>query len=401
MKVLIVDDTELNTILLNEILYEYYQIFIALSGEQALKTLEAENPDIVLLDILMPVMDGYQVLRKIKNLPKFSQTIVIMVTAKTERDDVKLALEYGADDYIKKPIDATELLTKIEIHKRIIMSRRKASEYETYLNIHESMVSSRRIQQQLLPEPKFLQSIFPESFVLFLPKDMLSGDFYFVHRIDSKVFIAVFDCTGHGVPAALLTTINYMVLNNIVRQGNETNPLKVFNLLKNELAFHFNKDTDTYAAYNTFEGLFIEINLMDNILTFVSLNQPLILVQHQNEKSISYSSVNSELADDNKKLYRFNYNRAMVNSDLDLVNLDEQKISYNHGDKIYFFTDGFFDQLGGLHLKRYSKQKFLNLLFEVERYDFQYQKSELYKEFFNWKGSESQTDDILVVGLNL
>ncbi|MDF1548269.1 MAG: response regulator, partial [Bacteroidales bacterium] len=188
MKILIVDDEPINLLLLESLLKNKYETTSAENGLEAYNSIVESPPDIVLLDILMPYMDGFETLEKIKTNKNLENIIVIMVTAKVERDDVRKAMQLGADDYIKKPIDATELYTKIDIHARLKKSEEQIMEYQVYVNIHESMISAQRIQQSLLPDKQSFTRIFPNSFILFKPRDMIGGDLYFVSQKLNKKF---------------------------------------------------------------------------------------------------------------------------------------------------------------------------------------------------------------------
>ena len=152
MRILIVDDEPINVLLLESLFKNKYETDSAENGLEAYNKIVENPPDLVLLDVLMPYMDGFETLEKIKTNKHLSNTIVIMVTAKVEKDDVKKAMLLGADDYIKKPIDATELYTKIDIHSRLKKTQDRVDEYQVYANIHESMISAQRIQQSLLPD---------------------------------------------------------------------------------------------------------------------------------------------------------------------------------------------------------------------------------------------------------
>ena len=268
MRILIVDDEPINVLLLESLLKNKYDITSAENGLEAFNKIVESPPDIVLLDILMPYMDGFETLEKIKTNKNLANIIVIMVTAKVEKDDVKKAMLLGADDYIKKPIDATELYTKIDIHARLKKSEEQIMEYQVYANIHESMISAQRIQQSLLPDKQNFTRIFPNSFTLFKPRDMVGGDFYFVSQKLNKKFVCVSDSTGHGVPAAMISVLAYMELSWIVNKSNITNPLQVANNLRVELLNHLGQSSDTYASSNGLDAIFGEFDEQKQVLNF-------------------------------------------------------------------------------------------------------------------------------------
>ena len=290
MRILIVDDEPINILLLESLLKNKYEISTAENGLEAYKKIIENPPDIVLLDVLMPYMDGFETLEKIKTNKNLSNIIVIMITAKVEKDDVKKAMVLGADNYIKKPIDATELYTKIDLHARLKQTEEQVNEYQVYANIHESMITAQRIQQSLLPDKQSFTRVFPDSFTLFKPRDLVGGDFYFIAQKLNKKFICVSDSTGHGVPAALISMLAYMGLSYIVHKNDITSPLQVAHNLHAELINHLAQSTDTYASGNGLDAAFCEYDAHNNLLNFVGAGRPLLIVRkNKNVILVNYS----------------------------------------------------------------------------------------------------------------
>ncbi|MFN8255420.1 MAG: fused response regulator/phosphatase [Bacteroidales bacterium] len=400
MNILIVDDEPINVLLLESLLKSKYETITAENGLEAYNKIVEAPPDIVLLDILMPYMDGFETLEKIKTNKNLANIIVIMITAKVEKDDVKKAMLLGADDYIKKPIDATELYTKIDIHARLKKSQDQILEYQVYANIHESMISAQRIQQSLLPDKQNFSRIFPNSFILFKPRDMIGGDLYFVSQKLNKKFLSVCDSTGHGVPAAMISILVYMELSWIVNKSNITEPIQVANNLKAELINHLGQSTDTYASSNGLDAILSEFDEQTHILKFVGAGRPLIVVRKgQNYIEINGHKVNSLM---NKNDYYLFYIRGdFVTLDLESApgTLNNQDIQLLKDDTVYFFSDGITDQFGGAEEKKFSKKKLMELIIECQGKSLKSQKLILYKELDRWTQNHEQTDDIVVIGI--
>ncbi len=402
MRILIVDDEPINVLLLESLLKNKYDTTSAENGLEAYNKIVESPPDIVLLDILMPYMDGFETLEKIKTNKNLANTIVIMVTAKVEKDDVKKAMLLGADDYIKKPIDATELYTKIDIHARLKKSEEQIMEYQVYANIHESMISAQRIQQSLLPDKQNFTRIFPNSFTLFKPRDMIGGDFYFVSQKLNKKFICVSDSTGHGVPAAMISILAYMELSWIVNKSNISNPLQVASNLRAELLNHLGQSSDTYASSNGLDAIFCEFDEQKQILNFVGAGRPIIIVRKdQNYITINKQKVNPVIHNDD--YYLFYIRGDFTTLDLESVanQLNNHEIELKKEDVVYLYSDGITDQFGGAEEKKFSKKRLMELILSCQGKSLKSQKLILYKELDKWTINHEQTDDIVVIGIQV
>ena len=402
MRILIVDDEPINVLLLESLLKNKYETTSAENGLEAYNKIVESPPDIVLLDILMPYMDGFETLEKIKTNKNLANTIVIMVTAKVEKDDVKKAMVLGADDYIKKPIDATELYTKIDIHARLKKSEEQIMEYQVYANIHESMISAQRIQQSLLPDKQNFTRIFQNSFTLFKPRDMVGGDLYFVSQKLNKKFICVSDSTGHGVPAAMISILAYMELSWIVNKSNITNPLQVANNLRAELLNHLGQSSDTYASSNGLDAIFCEFDEQKEILNFVGAGRPIVIVRKDKDHIIiNKQKVTPVIHDDNYYLFYIRGDFATLDLESVVGQLNNHEIILQKDDVVYLYSDGITDQFGGAEEKKFSKKRLMELLLNCQGKSLKSQKLILYKELDKWTLNHEQTDDIVVIGIQV
>jgi len=400
MRILIVDDEPINVLLLESLFKNKYETDSAENGLEAYNKIVENPPDLVLLDVLMPYMDGFETLEKIKTNKHLSNTIVIMVTAKVEKDDVKKAMLLGADDYIKKPIDATELYTKIDIHSRLKQTKDQVVEYQVYANIHESMISAQRIQQALLPDKQSFTKVFPNSFSLFKPRDMVGGDLYFISQKLNRKFICVSDSTGHGVPAAMISILAYMGLNYVVNKENITHPLQVANNLRTELLNTLSKSTDTYATSNGLDAVFCEYNELNQILNFVGAARPIIIIRKdKNFIMIDGQKVNSLMHNDNYYLFYIRGDFVSLDLEPEVGTFHNHEIQLDQDDTVYMFSDGITDQFGGADEKKFSKKKLMVLLLENQNKSLKSQKLIIYKELENWTQNHEQTDDIVMIGI--
>lgn len=401
MNILIVDDYNINVILLQDVLEQQHNTIPCNSGIDALAIIDKKEIDIVLLDVLMPEMSGYEVLKIIRQNNKNDLISVILVTAKSQKEDLIKGLDLGANDYIKKPIDTIEVLTKVENQCKLISEKKKAFKYKTYANIHESIIQAQRIQQALLPDKKKLENIFPESFVLYIPKDMINGDFYFISESNAKKTICLIDCLGHGVPAGIITALVYSTLHQKIDIEKYNHIKEVAYRLKSDLAYHFSYSEDSYFPYNEIDGIFCEINYNDNTLSTIGLNRPLILIRKKNKDLIINNKIISPyLSSSDYNLFKIGNIKQSLFSDIN-EELRESSFKFYQNDSIYLYSDGIFDQLGGEHTIRYTKTKLLHFLLDIQNEKLYQQKNLLYNEFTNWKKREEQTDDISIIGVKL
>jgi len=399
MKILIVDDDYINRLFLHELLYEEYELAEAQNGQEAVQIIQVFMPDLILLDIMMPVMNGYEALHKIRQSRITSEISVIMVTAKTEKDDVKKAIKAGANDYIKKPIDKTELFAKIDIQKRYIEKKNIIKKYQVYANIHESMIVAQRVQESLLPDNNKFRTYFPDSFVLNLPKDIISGDFYSIYYKSGKKIISLFDCVGHGVPAGMMSIIVHFTISKYIDSFNITNPLEIVRNISIDFQKYINQSDDTFIDFG-FDGVICEIDEINKEIVFLGARRPLIIIKEKSDELLVDNIVIEPfISTDNYSLYVIGGNNTSIS--LEKANFSTKKINYSANDTIYLFSDGYSDHPAGFDKIRISKRDFFTLLISNQNLTMTEQKLFLYNYFKKCIQDSHQIDDVLVVGIKL
>lgn len=399
MKILIVDDNFVNRAYLEALLSDDYELEEAENGVQALEKIESFNPDIVLLDIMMPVMNGFETLHKIRKNAVIHDLVVIMVTAKVEKDDVKKAIKAGANDYIKKPIDQTELFAKLDLQKKHIEQKNKLKQFQVFANIEESMLVAKRLQNALFPDKRKMDSFFPDNFVLNLPKDILSGDFYSIYKQNSKKVLILIDSLGHGVPAAIISTIAHLTISKYIDNFHLTNPIQLLNNIINDFQIYLNQSEDTFTDFG-FDGAFCEIDENNNVINFIGAKRNIILIRNNpSDLMVDNQIVEPEMIFEDNFLYNISGSPASVSYDKE--NYDLKEINYKYGDAIYLFSDGYADHPCGLEKVRISKKGLNNLLIQNQNLPMEQQKLFLYNFLKKCIKDNPQRDDILVVGLKL
>lgn len=238
-----------------------------------------------------------------------------------------------------------------------------------------------RIQQSLLPQPDELSKIFPKSFIFMLPRDIVSGDFYWYSKIKNKVIIVAADCTGHGVPGAFMSMIGITILHHLVNYEHITDPELLLTRLDTEICdlLKFNSDAQR------FEGMDLAICTIDietHKMKFSSAQRPLILIRNgeiQTYKGSIYSI--GEYYDNIQKIF------------------SNQTIDLEENDTIYLFSDGYTSQFKENGEKKFNYRRFRKLLLDINFKPLKEQPLILQRTYQAWKGNSDQIDDILILGL--
>ena len=261
--------------------------------------------------------------------------------------------------------------------------------YEELNHYHEKINSSIRyaksLQERVFSSEEDLQSVFPDSFLLDMPKEIVGGDFFFLHKTNNKVVVCVADCTGHGVTGALLAVMGNNFLNVIMKE-NETNPAEIIKKLFNQWIVLFKKDQE---HYDSMDLAVCTIHLDEKYIEFSALLRPLLMVSNgqMNEyKGEQFSFANSYLESSDS----FIQNEIQVH-----------KIPYQTSDIIYLSTDGICDQFGGENQKKFSNKRVSKILHDNYMLPSLEQKKYIKNAFLKWKGNNNQIDDVMLLGINL
>lgn len=237
------------------------------------------------------------------------------------------------------------------------------------------------IQQALFPEKTYLNKVIPEHFIFFKPRDFVSGDFYWVNKRDNKVFIAVADCTGHGVPGAFVSILGIALLNLIVNTNRAKTASGTLNLLREHIMAALNQKGKHGEQKDGLDMSFAIIDTEQDTVNFSGAFNPLYIVRGKN-------------------LIQLEGDKMPIG-----VGADIEEAFTNHtyklepDDMIYLFSDGFVDQFGGENNKKYKYRPFRNLLTNIAPLPVNEQKETLNKEFYQWKGEFPQLDDVLIFGV--
>jgi serine phosphatase RsbU (regulator of sigma subunit) len=236
------------------------------------------------------------------------------------------------------------------------------------------------IQNALMPDSTFLKNIFNDFFVLFLPRDIVSGDFYYVNTGRQLTYIAAGDCTGHGVPGALLSIMGISFLNDILQCRVEHKANRVLNQMRERVMKALHQTGDSSVTKDSIDiGLCI-YDRVTRTLQYSGANRPLIIVREGEVLEMKSDKMTIGLA-------------PLVEQPF-----TNHIIEVTPGDSFYLFSDGYADQFGGTNDKKFKQKQLKNLIGSVSRLSMQEQKEILEKNFLNWKGDYQQVDDVMIFG---
>ena len=249
-------------------------------------------------------------------------------------------------------------------------------------DIISSIMYAKRIQDSVVSSFESFQKTFPESFLLNLPKDIVSGDFFWFTKIDNKIFIALADCTGHGVPGAFMSIIGVFYLNQILKIKNILEPNQILNRLNQRILETLSHPETNHMSTDGMDIAILCIDLENMSLTYSGANHPLYI--GKNDIVTQYSGDRMPIG-----LYQKNFSFC------------NKTIPINKNDLLYCSSDGIVDQFGGKFGKKFKSHKFQTLLSHVQNEPVNIQKEKIFQSFTNWKGKNEQVDDILIMGLKI
>ncbi|MHC1702758.1 MAG: two-component regulator propeller domain-containing protein [Tenuifilaceae bacterium] len=272
--------------------------------------------------------------------------------------------------------DRESAMVKIEKQKEELIFKNK--------NITDSINYAKRIQEAIMPSVAHFKRLLPDSFILYMPKDIVSGDFYWVNETKNKIFVAVIDCTGHGVPGAFMSIIGVELLRNITNIQGVNDAAEILNRLNIGIVDTFSKglSEDSVLVKDGMDVAFCIIDKENNTLQYAGAFSNLYLIRDSKITEIKGDRYSVGMGNDpQKQLFSSHY------------------IPIQPDDMIYIFTDGYVDQFGGTDMKKYKFRRFRHLLLNIHKFPLETQRQYLEDSIIEWKGNHDQVDDILIIGI--
>jgi len=396
-KILVVDDEQANLKTIFSILKsldEPFRILTATNGRDACRIAEIEQPDLIIMDWEMPEMNGIEATLELRRNPLTQDIPVIIATGKmTEPAHLKTALKAGAHDYVRKPIEPIELLARIDSALRLARSYARTREVlvqldEKHRNVMDSINYARRIQAFVLPEERRLEQRFPDSFILYMPRDIVSGDFYWFHTKRNQTIFVAGDCTGHGVPGAFMSLLGINALNQILRDYGSLDADLMLAEFNERIGALLKQGYSAEDAVPPMDGMDVALAIIDtknHVVQFAGAGRPLYFVR------------NGQLEYVRGAHYPIGGTGLLYQK----VTYERHEVQLATGDCIYMFSDGYTDQFNQEDKRKFGAKRFREILQEIHPKPMIEQSKILKDALLDWKGDQRQTDDISVYGLRM
>lgn len=253
-----------------------------------------------------------------------------------------------------------------------------------YKHITDSIRYAKRLQDAILPSQSTVDRLLPDSFILFKPKDIVSGDFYWLFETPERTFIAVVDCTGHGVPGAFMSIVGHNMLNQIVKEKPGLNAAEFLNELNSLAGKTINQHSEDTAVRDGMDMTLCIIDRKNNMMDVAGANNPLYIFRNGNLQEIRADKLPIGYLDDR-------LNRNFTN----------HRIQLEKNDTLYMFSDGYADQFGGPKGKKFMVGQFRTFLTQIHSSSMKEQFRTLDMTIEQWRGNLEQVDDILVLGFRI
>ncbi|MFO7575964.1 MAG: SpoIIE family protein phosphatase [Bacteroidales bacterium] len=267
--------------------------------------------------------------------------------------------------------------------EEMVRERTKKIE-EQQKHIMDSIYYARRIQNAILPSQSVIDTILPSSFIFYLPKDIVSGDFYWAHECNDHAMIAAVDCTGHGVPGAFMSIVGFNQLNHAVNVAGAIKASDILNELNRGVIETLNEGSSTCSIRDGMDIALCVFHPGGRLMSFAGANNPVIIIRDGQLIRIKGDKLPIGVFEGSKP-------QEFTNHELDIF----------PGDTIYLYSDGFADQFGGKDNRKFLIRRFQDLLLKIHTLPLSRQKEELHKILLEWMGENSQVDDILIIGIRI
>jgi serine phosphatase RsbU (regulator of sigma subunit)/HAMP domain-containing protein len=278
----------------------------------------------------------------------------------------------------QKVIERTEEVVR---QKSEIESKNEELEI-LYKQVTDSIHYAKRIQDTILPTNTKVKQLLPDSFILFKPKDIVSGDFYWIEQKGELVYFAAVDCTGHGVPGAFMSLVGHNVLKDIIKNTSATKPSEILDAMREGVITTMTVD-ESKQAKDGMDMTLCAINYEKMELQYAAAFNPMCLIR-------------------NGELILYPANKFPIGAFIgEKTNFDNHVIPLQKGDQIFIFSDGYADQFGGPSGKKFMVGNFRKLLAQIAPLSSPAQREKLDETLLSWQGGQEQVDDVLVIGVKV
>lgn len=308
----------------------------------------------------------------------------------TELNKKNIEIENQRDEILTTNEILLQQKEEIETQRDEIEAQRDVATQQRDLITHQkkeltdSINYAQRIQRAILPPSYYVSNCLPDNFVLYLPKDVVSGDFYYVEKFDEYVVFAAVDCTGHGVPGSMMSVIGYNLINQAVKLNHFTKPSDILSFLDAGVTDTLRQEGGESGVNDGMDIAVCTLNTKTNRLQFAGAYNGLVYIK---------GAKLTEIKADNLAIG--------VNYDGVVDSYTNHEIQLEKGDLIYMYSDGFADQFGGPKGKKYKYKKLKEFILQISSNSMIDQKEKLIASFNEWKGDLEQVDDVMMIGVRI
>jgi serine phosphatase RsbU (regulator of sigma subunit) len=334
-------------------------------------------------------------------------------------DEKNIKLNQQNEEIITQRDEIEAQRDEIEAQRDFVTTQKEHIE-EIHKEVTDSINYAKRIQEAVLPVSEQARLALGEHFVLFKPKDIVSGDFYFSTKVSNLLIVAVADCTGHGVPGAFMSMLGISFLNEIVLKQEIHNASHVLNHLRIEIISALQQKGVHGEQKDGMDISLLVVNTDTNECQWAGANNPLYIIPsvilNEREEQLSCeaksNSSHSDFAaqensssampqNDNRDLFELKGDKMPIAIYPIMKEFTNHVFSLQKGDSVYLFTDGYADQFGGLKGRKFMYKKFKEILINNSQKPMNEQLEILDVIFKEWKGQYSQIDDVTVLGIRI
>ncbi len=338
---------------------------------------------------------------------EFQKEVVLRKRAEDKLKDTLDKVNYQKHEIEEKNEELHQLIEEVNTQKEEIeIQRDHANEQKE--EIISSINYAKRIQKAVLPSEEFINEVLPEHFILFKPRDIVSGDFYWIKQIKNFTIVAVADCTGHGVPGAFMSMLGSSFLNEIVTRRSLDNSGEMLNRLRAKIKKSLKQEGKDGEQKDGMDIAFYIIDDETLELQFSGAYNPLYIIRNEDSgiKNDTYKEtekikIYSDIQSSKHLIIEIKADRQPIAIHLIEKEFDTQHFQLQKGDCLYTFSDGYADQFGGEKGGKFKTKNFKNLLLTISEKPMPEQKQILNKHFEDWRGNIDQIDDVIVVGIRI
>jgi len=249
-------------------------------------------------------------------------------------------------------------------------------------HINEGISYAQKIQKAVLPSIEIIRKYSKDHFIMYLPKEKISGDFYYFIKKENLLVIAVTDSTGHGIPGGFMSMLGITMLEEVINREDTHNAAEVLNTFRKKVIISLDQENTKSVTNDGFDISLCVIDTNTKQLNYAGANLPLIIIR-------------------NKELLYYQHDNMPVGTFISMPSFKNQYIDLQKNDILYMFTDGIIDQFGGERNKKFTFNRLQELLIRNADQPLSIQKERIKKEFRAWRGKQKKTDDVLIIGVKI